>query len=307
MRMRLLLLGSDNALGQALLREASREGIEFSAPPTPATGFKPTELATLLAQWQQAGDSALPSALVNLTHYFDGFQAENPRLDALQTQLGISAQLAKICGKNGSILLQPSSYLVFDGLRPIAYGEEESSAPLGRRGQMLARMEEAVRAACPQHLVLRFGWLLDESGGGYLDRFLRRAALGGALPAADDRRGSPTPVDDAARVLLAVLKQLDCAAPLWGTYHYGGQEASTSLAMQQAILEEAALFRPPLAATLLAQPHELCADAKEEPQHAVLSCKKILSTFGIKPRAWRVGLHAVLARYFAQEGETAQQ
>jgi nucleoside-diphosphate-sugar epimerase len=46
-------------------------------------------------------------------------------------------------------------------------------------------------------------------------------------------------VDDAARVILSVLKQLDCKAPLWGTYHYAGNEATTPLALGQAILGEA--------------------------------------------------------------------
>ena len=61
---------------------------------------------------------------------------------------------------------------------------------------------------------------------------------------ADDRRGNPTPVDDAARVIISVLKQLDCAAPLWGTYHYAGHEATTPLALGQAILTEARNFHP---------------------------------------------------------------
>jgi dTDP-4-dehydrorhamnose reductase len=36
----------------------------------------------------------------------------------------------------------------------------------------------------------------------------------------------------------------------------------------------------------------------EEPQHAVLACKKILHTFGIKPRAWRAALPALLDRFY---------
>ncbi|EPF3390062.1 TPA: NAD(P)-dependent oxidoreductase, partial [Pseudomonas aeruginosa] len=31
---------------------------------------------------------------------------------------------------------------------------------------------------------------------------------------------------------------------------------------------------------------------------AVMVCKKILHTFGIKPRAWRAGLPALLDRYY---------
>ncbi|WP_369294210.1 sugar nucleotide-binding protein, partial [Klebsiella pneumoniae] len=47
-----------------------------------------------------------------------------------------------------------------------------------------------------------------------------------------------------------------------------------------------------------AQAHAARPDASDEPQHAVLACKKILHTFGIKPRAWRAGLPALLDRFY---------
>jgi len=289
MRMRLLLLGSDNPLGQALLRLATSEGIDFTSLPAPCSDWTKESLADFLREGR-------PAALVNLAHYLPCLAALNSTRQREQEQL--SRSLADYCGQQDIFLLQPSSYRVFDGSRTIAYEEQEVPTPLAECGQCLVRIENEIRMRCPQHVLLRFGWLLDESRGGHIQRFLQQAEQGGALAVADDRRGNPTLVDDAARVLLAVLKQLDCDAPLWGTYHYGGTEASTALALHQAILEEAGRFHPALHAELLPTPHELCPDAREEPQHAVLSCKKILQTFGIKPRAWRVGLKDVLARYF---------
>ncbi|RAF17663.1 NAD(P)-dependent oxidoreductase, partial [Burkholderia multivorans] len=47
-----------------------------------------------------------------------------------------------------------------------------------------------------------------------------------------------------------------------------------------------------------AEAHAARPDALDEPQHAVMVCKKILHTFGIKPRAWRAGLPALLDRYY---------
>jgi len=105
-------------------------------------------------------------------------------------------------------------------------------------------------------------------------------------------------VDDAARVIISVLKQLDCAAPLWGTYHYAGHEATTPLALGQAILTEARSYHALAIEAPTAQAHAARPDAADEPQHAVLACKKILHTFGIKPRAWRAGLPALLDRFY---------
>src|SRR5690606_10436040 len=148
-------------------------------------------------------------------------------------------RLAELCQHHNIVLLQPSSYRVFDGSRATAYSEKDEPVPLGLRGQALRRIEQCVRATCPRHVLLRFGWLLDDSADGLLGRFLRRAEGEQELFMADDRRGNPTLVDDAARVIIAVLKQLDCQFPLWGTYHYGGHEATTPLALGQAVISEA--------------------------------------------------------------------
>lgn len=286
-----MLLGGGNALGQALIRLGAEEDIGFLAPKPPESGWDPASLTQLLSDTR-------PDALINLAYYFDWFQAEAVSEASFAAQERSVERLAELCQHHQIRLLQPSSYRVFDGARATAYSEKEDPVPLGVRGQALWRFEQYVRATCPRHVLLRFGWLLDDSAKGLLGRFLGRAEQASELLLADDRRGNPTPVDDAARVILAVLKQLDCQTPLWGTYHYGGHEATTSLALGQAVLNEARQFRSNLLDELSPQAHSARADAAEEPQHAVLSCKKILHTFGIKPRAWRSGLPSLLDRYY---------
>ena len=291
MRMRLMLLGGGSALGQALIRLGAEEDIGFLAPRPPENGWDAASLTELL-------DDTRPDALINLAYYFDWFQAESVAESRLQTQERAVERLAELCQHHSIVLLQPSSYRVFDGSRVTAYSEKEEPIPLGLRGQALWRLEQSVRAICPRHVLLRFGWLLDDSREGLLGRFLLRAERDDALYLADDRRGNPTPVDDAARVILAVLKQLDCESPLWGTYHYGGHEASASLSLGQAVLSEARHYRSNLVEDIAPQAHAARPDAADEPQHAVLACKKILHTFGIKPRAWRSGLPSLLDRYY---------
>lgn len=291
MRMRLMLLGGGSALGQALIRLGAEEDIGFLAPRPPEGGWDAASLTTLL-------DDTRPDALINLAYYFDWFQAESVSESRLAMQEQAVVRLAELCQHHEIMLLQPSSYRVFDGARATAYSEKDEPLPLGLRGQALWCLEQSVRIYCPKHVLLRFGWLIDDSPEGLLGRFLQRAERDEALYLADDRRGNPTPVDDAARVILAVLKQLDCASPLWGTYHYGGHEATTSLSLGQAVLGEARQYRSQLVEEILPQAHAVRPDAVDEPQHAVLVCKKILHTFGIKPRAWRSGLPALLDRYY---------
>lgn len=291
MRMRLMLLGGGSALGQALIRLGAEEDINFLAPLPPDSGWDAASLTQLL-------DDTRPDALINLAYYFDWFQAETVSEARFTSQERAVERLAELCKHHEIRLIQPSSYRVFDGARATAYSEKEEPVPLGLHGQALWRLEQSVRAVCSRHVLLRFGWLLDSSPEGLMGRFLARAARDEALYLADDRRGNPTPVDDAARVILAVLKQLDCESPLWGTYHYGGHEATTSLALGQALLTEARNFRSNLVDDIAAQAHAARPDAAEEPQHAVLACKKILHTYGIKPRAWRAGLPSLLDQYY---------
>ncbi len=291
MRMRLMLLGGGSALGQALIRLGAEEDIGFLAPRPPDNGWDAASLTQLL-------DDTRPDALINLAYYFDWFQAESVSEQRLAQQERAVERLAELCQYHEIVLVQPSSYRVFDGSRATAYSEKDEPVPLGLRGQALWRIEQSVRATCPQHVMLRFGWVLDESIDGVLGRFLTRAEQPQELLLADDRRGNPTPVDDAARVILSVLKQLDCAAPLWGTYHYAGNEATTPLALGQAILSEAAQWHKLAVQAPTPQAHASRPDASEEPQHAVLACKKILHTFGIKPRAWRAGLPPLLDRFY---------
>ncbi|WP_312152766.1 sugar nucleotide-binding protein, partial [Pseudomonas sp.] len=82
------------------------------------------------------------------------------------------------------------------------------------------------------------------------------------------------------------------------TYHYAGNEATTPLALGQAILSEAQQWHKLAVQAPTAQAHAARPDASEEPQNAVLACKKILHTFGIKPRAWRAGLPPLLDRFY---------
>ena len=75
-------------------------------------------------------------------------------------------------------------------------------------------------------------------------------------------------------------------------------EATTPLALGQAILTEARTLHPLAIESPTPQAHAACPDAAQEPQHAVLACKKILHTFGIKPRAWRAALPTLLDRFY---------
>lgn len=291
MRMKLLLLGSCNLLGQSLLDQGAEENIEFHTPKIPEGGWDANNLS-------QALEAIKPDCVVNLAYYFDWFQAREVNTEKLNYQIQMVENIAKLCHKHAAILFQPSSYRVFGGTRITAYNEIDEPLPISILGQALWQMEQIVADQCPRHILIRFGWLLDYSADGKVGRLIKRAETLPELQLADDRRGNPTPVDDAARVILGVLQQIDCDTELWGTYHYGAMEACSSLAWGQVAITEARNYDKHLTDKIIARPHTDFNDAAVEPQYAVLACKKILHTFGIKQRAWRAAIPELFKAFY---------
>ena len=89
MRMRLMLLGGGNALGQALIRLGAEEDIGFLAPKPPTDGWDAASLTQLL-------DDTRPDALINLAYYFDWFQAETVSETRLAAQESAIERLAEL-------------------------------------------------------------------------------------------------------------------------------------------------------------------------------------------------------------------
>ena len=91
-------------------------------------------------------------------------------------------------------------------------------------------------------------------------------------------------VRDLARVITAVVLQLDCGAEVWGTYQYAGAEEITLYELGLAI---AGLPGIPAGIRVV---DDVPDWATLEPANATLICTKIRNTFGIKQLPWRSGL-----------------
>ena len=182
----------------------------FLAPRPPEQGWDAASLTTLL-------DETRPDAVINLAFYHDWFQAEQVEAERLGAQERAVERLAELCQHYEILLVQPSSYRVFDGARATAYSEKDETLPLGLRGQALWRMEQSVRAACPRHVLIRFGWLLDESPNGLLGRFLSRAEqpqpLFSPTTGAATRRRWTTPRGWCSRCSSSSTARRRCGAP----------------------------------------------------------------------------------------------
>lgn len=288
MRMRVLLLEADNLLGQAVLRLAAKESIQLEAAKCPEQGWTPDIAAQLIAEIQ-------PDLVINLAFYHQQFQLGIEDPIQLAAQKEFAEQLAEQCAVSDVALLMLSSARVFDGKKNSAYTEKDQQTPLGVLGQLHASLEETVRSRCANHVILRFSWLLDSSDDGVFQQLVNELKRTSTPELAEEWRGNPTPIDDAARIILSVIKQLDCAASLYGTYHYGSSEATTWIGFVQGVVQEL-LGRGELQGDIAIQPvaFDKLPACRWQPQNSALQGRKLLLVFGIKPRAWRSQLPALL-------------
>lgn len=282
--MKILVLQEYGQAGQLLLERLEQTSLQI----TPLLLSKVDELAL------EKVDSWLPDdmdLLVNTVVLNDPQWAEEHPTVCEHRLLHLPKALADFCKKRDMAMLQLSSCYIFDGRKQQPYITSNPGHPISILGKCQWEAEQYLRANLSKHLILRTGWSLR--------RFIH------VLTASAERRllssryqGQAVATTDQARVLTAILQQLDCEAETWGTYQYAGSEEVTMYELGQNILEQLALENAPL----------LVDDAEPwsrlEPENAVLGCVKIRNTFGIKQLSWR---DAVAQEYELLRAEQAER
>ncbi len=205
----------------------------------------------------------------------------------------LSAVVAR-CRQAERGLVYLSSSQVYEGTGPVLHLETDAAVPQSAYAHALAEAGAMVRDGVRQRLVLRLGPLIAAGGEAPLAGVLP-GLLGGELLELDNQQQVfPTPVDDVARVVLAALRQLDCGAQRWGTYHYQSSEWGTWFQFADAVLALASQYQP--------------VPGRLQPRDALvpvfggglqLSCRKLLNTFGIKQRPWRPSLAGLVQEALA--------
>ena len=91
-----------------------------------------------------------------------------------------------------------------------------------------------------KHIILRTGWVFGVGQDELIRRWIQEAREAEGAVTVYRRKFSPTPVEDVARVLMAIALQVDCQANVWGTYHYCGLETKRESEFVQHVLKLAA-------------------------------------------------------------------
>ncbi len=260
-------------LGQILLERLKKTSLHI----IPLLISEPDKAdLSAVAQWVPE-DADL---IVNALWLADPEAAENDPEAIRQAAFSIPMTLAEHARKNNQAVLQLSTSYVFDGRKQSAYITSNPGQPFSQLGGWQWECEQALRTLMPRHIILRTGWSL----GRFIRKVQGSAATQETIELSSRHRGQPVSCRDLARVMVAIIQQLDCGADVWGTYQYAGAEAVSQYDLGLALVE---LPGTPGDVRVV---DKVPAWASLELENATLGCTKIRNTFGVKQLPWRLCL-----------------
>lgn len=112
-----------------------------------------------------------------------------------------AGNLARAAYRSGARIVHISTDYVFGGSASSPYPEDGALAPRSAYGRTKGAGEWAVRAECPDHLVVRTAWLYGAGGACFPRTIARVATERGGLDVVDDQVGQPTWTADLADLI----------------------------------------------------------------------------------------------------------
>lgn len=206
----------------------------------------------------------------------------------------------RYCKNTHSPLIFLSTAAVFSG-KKLSYKEEDNCEPKTAVAKFYYKQEKLIRSEIEQHIILRTSWVYSPSGDNFLPAVIRYAAADKLISFNSAGKGCPSSVSDVARVLIAILLQLDAGAYSWGTYHYASSDAAIGFQFVEAIVAQASQYDENIDSRHLHFEHNDTSLGMFYFEPVVLDCQKLLNAFGIHQKPWRALLSHVVKEYFEED------
>jgi dTDP-4-dehydrorhamnose reductase len=294
--MKVLVTGREGQLARSLAeRAAGRGDVELLAVGRPELDFEvPGSAARAIAD-------ASPDVVINAAAYTAVDQAEDEPERAFRINADAAGEVAEAASKAGAAIIQLSTDYVFDGRSAEPYSEDSATNPVNVYGRSKLAGEEQVRAANPNHLIVRTSWVYSPFGRNFVKTIMAAARDREVLTVVDDQRGCPTSALDLAEALLTVAEdwRQRRATGLGETYHLAGGGTTSWSGFAQAIMEHCRALGLPVADVRPIRTADWPTKAAR-PINSTFDCTKLARDFGFSMPQWRDSLPAVVERIAGQ-------
>ena len=227
--MKILITGANGMLGQDVARALRGAGHQVTQTDLPEVDITdPASCAAAVAghDW-----------VVNTAAYTAVDDAESKEGLAFLVNAVGPAVLARATRAAGARMVHVSTDYVFAGDASSPYAEDAPLAPRSAYGRTKAAGEWAVRAECPEAVIVRTAWLYGPGGPNFVKTMARLAGERETVSVVDDQRGQPTTTADLARYITEVVAT---GAPA-GVYHGTCEGETTWFGFTRAIFEDLGL------------------------------------------------------------------
>jgi dTDP-4-dehydrorhamnose reductase len=215
------------------------------------------------------------------------------------------AVMAEEAARIGIPIVQLSTDYVFDGKKVGAYTEEDPVAPLNVYGASKEAGEQAVRAACKRHVILRTSWVVSPHGQNFVKTMLRLGQERESIRIVADQHGAPTVAADVAEVVAELfVRLLGDPGRIAGTYHFSSAGRTTWFGLASFMFKYIGNAKSP---ELIPISSSAYAAPAPRPSNSLLCNDKIAVQLGIQSRSWEAPVAEVLEELRATESVQSAQ
>jgi len=289
-----MVLGRTGQLALSLGERADAQGVPLRFVGRPDADLAdPDSLRAAVARHR-------PDAIVNAAAYTQVDAAEDDPEAARLLNAAGPAALAHAARESGARLIHVSTDYVFDGSGERPWTEDDRPSPQSVYGRTKLEGEAAIRAACPDHVIVRTAWVYSPFEGNFVGTMLNLARTRPALRVVGDQIGNPTSALDLADGLLCVLRgwRDEPGRGLGATYHLAGEGATDWASFARAIFALSEAEGGPTASVDSITSDEWPARAPR-PRNSRLATDRFAATFGYRAPPWRESLPPVVRRILA--------
>lgn len=242
-----------------------------------------------------------PNFVVNCLVEAGVDRTQNDPFECQKINHDLPVSLAIACREFDATLIQLSTDYIFDGQKDIAYYEDDAPNPLNFYGQTRLKAERDIESLLDKHIILRVSHLLSSGEKSFVSNVLARARVEHELMMIDDERGCPTSIQDVARIMSAIIDQLHTGSKTFGIFHAGCQGNASWIELGECIIAQARQFENLSVEKITGVSGKSIKGRAIRPETLILSTRKLLYTYGIKPRPWRQELAHTVERYYSQK------